>query len=197
MAAVLACGPKTALSHRALAYHLALLHGDGPALVDVTVAGRTRVGQPGIRMHLPRHITRGEITVVRGIPCTTVERLIADMAAEASDAELATVVHRAQVRHLVRDGPMRLQLERATKGIGRVRELIEPAGPDLREELERRFHAFVRAGGWRPNEPNVLLDTPLGQLRADALWRKEGFAIELDSWRHHGNPTPSSPIASA
>lgn len=187
MAAVLACGPRTALSHRALAHHLALLRGGGPALVDVTVAGRTRVGQPGIRVHLPRQITRGEITVVRGIPCTTVERLIADLAADASDAELATIVHRAQVRRLIRDGPMRLQLARATKGVGRARELIEPVGPDLREELERRFRAFVRAGGWRPYKPNVRLDTPLGEFRADALWRDEGFAVELDSWRHHGD----------
>ena len=30
------------------------------------------------------------------------------------------------------------------------------------------------------------LSTPLGQLRVDALWRPQGFAIELDSWRHHG-----------
>jgi len=186
MAAVLACGPRSLLSHRGLAYHLGLLPGSGPRVVDVTAAGRTRAGHPGIRVHLPRRLTRGETTVVRDVPCTTVERLLADMASEASDADLATIVHHAQVRTLLREGPMSLQLGRATRGIGRLRELLEPTGPDLREELERRFHAFVLAGDWRPYEPNVRIHTPLGQFRADALWRTERFAIELDSWRHHG-----------
>jgi len=113
--------------------------------------------------------------------------MIADMAGDASDADLATVVHRAQVRRLIREGPMQRQLARATKGIGRVRELIEPTGPDLREAFETRFHAFAAGGRWPPYEPNALFDTPLGQARFDALWREFGFAIELDSWRHHGD----------
>ncbi|MDQ3632189.1 MAG: type IV toxin-antitoxin system AbiEi family antitoxin domain-containing protein [Actinomycetota bacterium] len=187
MATVLACGPRAVLCHRSLAQHLRLLPGDDLALVHVTAAGRARAGQPGIRLHLPRELTRGEVTVVRGVPCTTVERLIADMAADAADGDLATVVHRAQVRRLIREGPMERQLARATKGIGRARALVEPTGPDLREAFEKRFHAFVRCGRWLAYEPNVLLETPLGRARFDALWRGAGFAIELDSWRHHGD----------
>lgn len=187
MAAVLACGDRALLSHRSLCHHLGLLTGDGPSVVDVTAAGRGRAGQPGIRLHLPRHLTRAEVTRVRGVPCTTVERLLADMAADAAEAELATLVHRASVRRLIRPAPMAQQLARATTGVGRVRNLIEPAGPDLRGELERRLHRFVRAGGWPPYEANVLVTTPLGRFRADALWRAFGFGLELDSWAHHGD----------
>lgn len=187
MAAVLACGSRALLSCRALSHHLGLLVGDGPRIVDVTVAGRTRTGQPGIRLHSPRLITRGEATMVRGVPCTTVERLLADMAAVATDADLATLVHRAQVRGLVRPAALAVQLSRRTPGIGRLRELIEPSGPDLRQELERRLFAFVARGPWAAYEPNVLLWTPLGPQRFDALWQEYGFALELDSWAHHGD----------
>jgi hypothetical protein len=186
MAAVLACGPRALLSHRALCHHLELLPGPGPAAVDVTAAGRTRVGQPGIRLHLPRLVPRSEATVVRGVPCTTVERLLADMAAEGAP-ELATLVHRAHVRRLVRPGVLQARLARPAPGVRALRGVVEPVGPDLRDEFERRFHRFVRTGGWPRYEPNVLLSTPLGQLRADAYWRSRAFALELDSWRHHGD----------
>ncbi len=187
MAATLACGPWALLSGRSLAHHLDLFHGPAPAVVDVTVAGRTRSGVPGIRLHLPRRIGRDETTTVRFVPCVTPERLLVDSAAEVDDAELATLVHRAHVRGLVHEERMARQLLRRVDGVGRVRELIEPTGPDLREQLEKRLHAFVRRGGWPAYEPNVRVGTPLGELRADALWREHGFALELDSWRHHSD----------
>lgn len=112
MAAVLACGHRAVLCNASPAHHLGLLRGDGGSPVHVTAAGRRRAGQPGIRLHLPRALTRG---------------------------------------------------------------------------FEKRFHAFVRCGRWLAYEPNVLVATPLGLARFDALWRGAGFALELDSWRHHGD----------
>ena len=64
--------------------------------------------------------------------------------------------------------------------------MIEPTGPDLRQRFERDFAGFARRGRWPPYEANVLLRTPLGQLRIDVLWRAHGFGIELDSWQFHG-----------
>lgn len=185
LAAVLACGPRAALSHRSLCHHLDLLHGEGPRLVDVTVGGRGLAGRPGIRLHRPHALTRGEITIVRDVPSTTVERLLVDMAAVASPSELATLVHRSQVRGLLDRGRLAVQLARRAEGIPRLRELIEPTGPDLRLELEKRFHRFVRRGPWPTYEPNVLLRTPFGPLRLDAYWEEFGFGLELDSWTHH------------
>lgn len=185
ISAVLACGPRALLSHRALAHHLKLLNGDGPQVIDVTIAGRSHAGRPGIRLHQPQLITRGEITVVRDVPCTTVERLLVDMAGVATPSELATLVHRAQVRGLLDAGRLAVQLARRAKGVPQLRELIEPTGPDLREEFERRFHRFVQRGPWPAYAPNVKLETPFGPLRLDAYWREFGFGLELDSWSHH------------
>ena len=190
MAAVLAGGARGLLSHRALAHHLDLFDGPGPRVVDVTVAGRSRAGVDGVRLHLPRTITRGEVVEVRGIPCTTTERLLADMAAPAAaatDAELATLVHRATVKRMIDRQRLATQLVRPADGIGRLRELIEPTGPDLRGKLEQRFWAFLRRGGWAGYEANVLLNTPLGPLRLDVFWKPLGFGLELDSWSHHGD----------
>lgn len=188
MAAVLAGGTRGLLSHRSLAHHLTLLDGPGPSVVDVTIAGPSRAGQPGLRLHLPRTITRGEVSEIRGIPCTTTERLLADMAApgEATDAELATLVHRATVKRMIDRPRLVKQLARPADGIGRLRELVEPTGPDLRGKLERRFWAFMRQGGWRGYEANARFETPFGPLLLDAYWRDFAFGIELDSWRHHG-----------
>ena len=185
IAAVLAYGPHAVLSFRTLCHHLDLFTGDGPRTIDVTVSDRGRSGHPGTRLHRPRILSAAEVTVVRGIPCTTVERLLVDMAAAATPTELATLAHRAQVRGLVNDERLSVQLGRRAKGIPLLRELIEPSGPDLREEFEKRFHRFVRRGPWPAYTPNVLLETPFGPLRLDAYWKEFGFGLELDSWAHH------------
>lgn len=186
MSAVLAGGPGCLLSHRSAVHHLRLLPGPGPERVHVTAVGRTRDGHPQIALHLPRHLSREAATTVRGVPCTTAARSLADFAAEATDTELATAVHVATTRTLCSAGQLEVQFRRRIAGIGRLRRLVEPVGPDLRGALEEAFAAFVRRGGWPPYEANVLLQTPLGPLRGDAVWRQYGFGVELDSWRYHG-----------
>jgi len=136
---------------------------------------------------------------VRGVPCTTAARSLADFAAEATDTELATAVHVATTRTLCTAGQLEVQFRRRIAGIGRLRRLVEPVGPDLRGALEEAFAAFVRRGGWPPYEANVLLQTPLGPLRGDAVWRRYGFGVELDSWpqqylRARWRPTTPSGI---
>lgn len=186
LSAVLAPGPRSLLSHRSAIHHFDLLDGAGPARVHVTAVGRTRDGHPGLVLHLPRRVTRAEATVVRGVPCT-VARALADFAGDATQAELTTAVHRATVRGLIVGADVERQLSRRITGIGRLRAVIEPSGPDLREQLERAFAGFARRGGWPAYEANILLRTPLGPLRTDVLWRDDCFALELDSWRFHGS----------
>lgn len=89
---------------------------------------------------------------------------------EATDRELATLVHRATVRRMLSEGRLAKQLARPAAGIGRLRDLIEPTGPDLRSKLEKRCWAFMRQGGWRGCEPNVRLETPFGPILLDAYW---------------------------
>ena len=78
MAAVLAAGAGAVLSH----VSAAALHGIRPSASsrhDVTVADRRR-GPSGVRVHHAA-LPPGDVTVVDGIPVTTIERTLLDLAA--------------------------------------------------------------------------------------------------------------------
>ncbi|HEX5899208.1 MAG TPA: hypothetical protein VFY32_07385, partial [Solirubrobacteraceae bacterium] len=79
LAAVLACGPGAALSHRSAAAHWGLLATQQSA-VDVS-APRSRDGVPGIRVHRPRSLDARDTTDHEGIPVTAVARTLLDVAA--------------------------------------------------------------------------------------------------------------------
>jgi hypothetical protein len=77
MAAVLACGPGAALSHRSAAALWAITPPwRGPE--DVTAPGRRR--HPGIHSHRSRTLTPADITRHYGIPVTTAARTLQDLA---------------------------------------------------------------------------------------------------------------------
>ena len=71
LAAVFACGPGAVLSHRSAA----VLHGLrdwGHTKIDVTIPGRSARRHDGIVVHRSTTLTDKDVTVVDGIPCTTV-----------------------------------------------------------------------------------------------------------------------------
>src|SRR5918995_5102756 len=79
MAAVLACGPGAALSHRSAA----ALWGIRPSArtaIDVTVPRHLR-GRAHIDVHHANTVAAGDLTTVDRIPCTTVARTLLDLAA--------------------------------------------------------------------------------------------------------------------
>jgi Transcriptional regulator, AbiEi antitoxin len=77
LAAVYACGPQSWLSYRASADHWGF-RPSAAAKIDVT--SRTQHGRrySGIRLHSGATLTRADITVHDGIPCTTVARTLLD-----------------------------------------------------------------------------------------------------------------------
>lgn len=88
------------VSHRSAAslYELGDLDAD---LHEFTVAGRRQTRRPEIRFHKAA-LTSADWVVVDGLPCTTVARTIADLAADRTDGgHLAGVVRDAiTVRHV-------------------------------------------------------------------------------------------------
>jgi very-short-patch-repair endonuclease len=163
-AAVLACGPGAALSHRAAAAHWRMLPAPrGP--VDVTVPGHGgRKQRKGIRLHRSSSLYLAQTTLRTGIPVTTPARTLADLRRCATADELATARRQAEVRGY---------------------RLDEQDGdqPDLtRTELERRFlRLCLRYGLPRP-EVNVKI---LNYV-VDFLWRDLSLIVETDSYRYRG-----------
>jgi hypothetical protein len=173
MAAVLACGPGTVLSHGAAAVHWELLRPlDGP--IDVTVpTGNGRKRRRGIRIHrcatlkapLRPHGTEKRlpslVTVRDRIPVTTVPRTLWDIR-----ATLAPYLVRRAIR----------QAEFLCLALGEIKT------DGTRSDLERDFLRLCRRYGMPLPEVNVLIDG----MTVDFLWRYALLVVETDSYATHG-----------
>jgi hypothetical protein len=189
MAAVLACGPSTALSHRSAAALWGILWAtDGPIEVVAPAKGRSR---PGVRRH-SAELPADELTIALAIPVTTVPRTIFD---------LATVLGADRVEHALRESERlrlydRLSLEDLLarhprrRGAATIRECLRrrrEAPPGVsREELEARFQTFIAHSRLPRPELNAWLDFGTRRYRADCLWRRLRLIDELDGFATHG-----------
>ena len=187
MAAVLAGGPGSFVSHRsaALVWHLVPAKED--ALIDVTVAASGRGKRPGLRIHRSRLVEDKDVRHLRGLPVASPARALVDFAEEASGRELERAVHEALARNLVNIRYLLAEAERfhGRRGVARLRHLIaESDHPMLtRSEAEERFLALVRSAELPLPELNVLVDG----YEVDALWRDRRLVVEVDGFRFHSS----------
>jgi predicted transcriptional regulator of viral defense system len=186
MAGVLACGPDAVLSHRNAAALWNLLPYDG-ALVHVTFTARARRGFGHIRTHQPRRLHPDDVTVVFGIPVTSVSRTLLDIAATEPARRLERAFEAAERERTLDMREVRMLLDRSSGHRGRkpvvtaIEQFTEPP-PRVRSKLERRFFELCDAAGVRRPEVNAVV---MG-YEVDMLWRAERVIAELDSWRFHG-----------
>jgi hypothetical protein len=183
LAAVLACGPGAALSHRSAAL-LWEIRQSSSGLVDVTVPSQNgRCERVGIRIHRSARLAADEVTAERGIPVTTLARTLLDLADVIHPQGLKRAITEAEYRGrfdltsltaVVHNNPGR----RGAK----VMRAAEQAGHRTRSPLEDRFLAFVDR--WRVEDPesNVWLEG----YEVDFLWRRVGLVVELDGAAEHG-----------
>ncbi|MBD0281313.1 MAG: DUF559 domain-containing protein [Thermoleophilaceae bacterium] len=187
LAAVLACGYKAVLSHRSAAALWGLMRPVAGA-VDVTVPGRSSCRRVGIRVHATRSLPAAEVRRTRGIPCTSVERTLIDMASgPAADVERA--VEQAFALRLLGRTRFADALGRADGRAG-VRSLRRLFGrlleelPLTRSELERRFLKLVAGAGLAA--PRVNRHS--AEHRVDFAWPESLLIVETDGRATHDNP---------
>lgn len=91
-AAVVACGPRAALSHDSAAalYYLRRW----PPIPEISSALQHR--RPGIRSHQTHTLTLADVTVREGIRVTTPTRTLADIAPRLTDRQLTRAIHEAR-----------------------------------------------------------------------------------------------------
>ena len=184
MAAVLACGPGAALSHRSAAALRGIANERGK-YVHVT-APRRLAKHDGIHPHFAR-LPFDEVTIHDGIPTTTVPRTLADLA--ATDPEIFTrALEQAEIKQL-RD-PLSLcdLLERdpRRRGAKLIRKAIDHLDTRItKEELERRFRSFVDDSSLPRPLLNASIETHIRTYEVDVLWPEAGLVVELDSREHH------------
>jgi len=181
IAAVKACGELAVLSGRAAAYLWGLLRGRPPE-AEVTAPGehnfegiKTKRARAGID---PRDKRRW-----RGIPVTSIERTIVDLAADTPEDELARIFHEAVVRYRVKPEQVEEVLKRRpnAKGAKKLRAVMYGDQAVTLSKLEKAFIALLRAANLPLPKTNKHKD---GHY-VDCRWPAHHLTVELDSYRYH------------
>jgi REase_MTES_1575/Transcriptional regulator, AbiEi antitoxin len=189
MAAVLATGPESVLSHRSAA-GLWVLRMTALSITHVTVPGHRRS-----RRHVIVHravLPADEHTVERGIPVTTVARTLFDVASYAPRAQLALAITEAERRGLADSPSLPDLMDRYPRhrGVGILRSVLEEGWVGMgvtRSALEQRFVRFVSEAGLPLPELNATLWVGEQSFEVDCLWRRERLIVELDGYAYHAD----------
>ena len=190
-AAILACGPGTAISHRSAAS----LHGLTeriPSLTHVIGPGERGRGCSGIRWHRVPAPHRDEVTVRDGIPCTTVSRTIVDLAGNLGTKTLRGLIEEAAIQRSL-DVPVidTILSRRRRRGAPRLRAVLTPwrtAGEDrpmLRSRLEARLYPRLVRWGHSLPRTNQTLCLDGVRIEVDFLWAEEKLVVETDGAATH------------
>ncbi len=178
-AAVLACGPGAALSHRSALALWGL--GRWPKRHHVLVPGDRR--PPGISVHRARGLARSDRRTNQGIRTTSPARTLLDCAPALTEKALARAVNDARLARLIRVKDLSDVAERFPhhRGTPLLIPFIAAKGGPTRSEWEDAFPAFCRRYGL----PDPGLNAIVAGHEVDALFPEEKLIVELDSWAHH------------
>jgi very-short-patch-repair endonuclease len=187
LSAVFASGNRAFLSHRSAAVLCRVLEAK-PGPIDVTVPGKKTRVRGAIRRHSTRSLPPAETTTGLRIPCTTVERVLIDLAATRSP-ELERAVEQAFVNRLIGRTRMQAALNRGNgrAGTGELRRLLAgllPQLPFTRSELERRFLKLVA----NDDLPMPIVNRNREAHRVDFHWPASRLIVETDGRGIHDNP---------
>lgn len=192
MAAVLACGPGAALSHRP-AGALQELCSPPSGRIDVTVPRRVGRSRSGIRVHSGDRLFPDEVTAIGNIRCTNVSRTILDLAAVLDRRGLERVCERASrvERFDALELGALLARHRGRRGAGRLRGVLADWDADLANtssELEARFLRLVVAAGIERPIVNGLIHVDGRAFEVDFHWPAHRLIVETDGAAFHDNP---------
>jgi hypothetical protein len=189
MAAVLACGPWAALSHRSAA-HLYGLRPTARAGIDVVVPRAVVRRYDGVDVHRSMTLTDRDVTTVDSIPVTTLARMILDLAAVVDQRAVERVIGEAVDRGVFDLWAIDDQLERNPKhpGTAGLRAALSPDRAGLTDsELEELFVSIWWPTGLPRPQTRFHIDPGDGGrlIRADFAWPDAKFDLEIDGSRYH------------
>ncbi len=186
MAAVLACGPGAALSHRSAA----ALWGIRPieaGPIEITMPLERRSELPGIRVHRRRVLDSAHLTSFVRIPVTVPAVTLVDIARSLTLRELEAAANEADKLDRIDPEALRLALDdlRGWPGVPRLRGLLDRLTFTLTDsDLERLFLPVVRRCGL----PLPRTQVRVNGFRVDFHWPELGLVVETDGLRYHRTP---------
>lgn len=192
MAAVLACGPGAALSHRSAA-RLHGLRDYGYTRIEVTVPSRSTRTRSGVLIHRSTTLTEADVTVVNGIPVTTIERTLFDLAEVTTQRQLERAFDQAEMiegLHLVKinDQLARNPTRRAVKKIRKVLTEHYIGSTPTENDFEEALLSITRRLGLPDPRAQFWIDPGDGEppIRADFAWPEHRIVVEADGHKTHG-----------
>jgi very-short-patch-repair endonuclease len=192
MAAALWLGDPSGASHRAAAI-IWELDGVGTALIELTTARRHRSTQPGLVIHHVRSLRREDFVRRKGIPVTSIERTIVDLASVVQPAVLELALESALRRGLTTEDRIRRQIARSArtgKGKAVLKDLLGARARATDSALETLVWRALLEGGLSPPERQYTVVGRGGEFlaRVDLAYVDAQVAIEADGYDFHSKP---------
>ncbi|HWC08920.1 MAG TPA: DUF559 domain-containing protein, partial [Solirubrobacterales bacterium] len=164
-----------------------------PTLIDVTVPVEAGRKIDGIRCRRCRYPDRAEITIHKGVTCTTPARTLVDEAGRLGTSSLRTLVEQAAVRKLLDLPELDAALVRANgrRGVRALQAILidwrsdDGTVPDLRSVFEARV--LPRLLALRVPRPlvNHSIEVEGRTLIPDFLWPEQRLIVETDGRETH------------
>lgn len=186
LAAVMACGPGAALSHRAMGNLVGIRPADAPPEVTVPCVSRE---VPGVRIHRTRMLDPRDFTVFDGIPVTSVARTLLDLAGVLRASDLEVVVDRAERLGLfdldaVVDVVGRARGRKGARALRNILQTYERS--TQRSELERAFKVLLESAHDIPSPFfNALVHGNIATHEVDAYWEAQRLVVQVDGFAFH------------
>ncbi len=148
---------------------------------------------PGTIRHRPRDLDPSHVEVVRGLPVTTPERTIVDLAAHLSQRRLQEMIQNAAVEGQCTVVAVATMLDslrrpgkRGVRALGRALDHVGPGGALPRSELEALLDQVIELSGL----PAPLHEQPLPSFGGivgfvDRTWPDARLIVEADGRRWH------------
>lgn len=186
MAAVLACGPGAALSHRSAAalWGFGKEHED---YIDVSVRRDSETRLRGIRCHRRPNLPPSAITTRQNIPLIEPVQTFLDLATVTGPKGLERAINEADKRDVIDPDALRKALDdhAGNPGVRPLRQILDKHTFRLSDdELERLFRPLATAAGLFVPLTKVIVN----EFEVDFFWPDLGLVVETDGWRYHRTP---------
>jgi very-short-patch-repair endonuclease len=188
LAAVLASGPNSLLSHYSAGWLLGLISTRPVPIHVTTPLPRKRRG--AVRIHHSRTLIDDDRALEEGIPVTSVARTALDLAAILRFRNLRRLIRRSEELRIFnladfRSVLTRNQGHRGAAPLSRALAIYEPPR-FTRSELEREFVALAQKTGL----PSFATNVNAAGYELDVYWPELRFGVELDVYATHGAHEP-------
>ena len=196
LAACLAAGPSAVLSHGTAGWIYRCAHFTWPDLLDITVPWPLNPRLTGVKAHRVSTLDPRDMTVVSGLPVTTVARTVIDIASLVPPERVGPIVNDLMRRRLLTVAQLRAAADRVDDSrLRRRMKLIRT----VIAQREEGFHPgdsdpeiwmvemLVRGGLPKPVQQH---EVRIGgrRYRLDAAYPEFMVAMEYEGLDGHGQP---------